>query len=107
MLSDVDQNKPDLTDGAFVSARSSFVSRKIWLPRLIYDCLPYFYLTVGFVAIFTTLYINAWFWMLPHYCLFAAACIHLGAKVFAMRHRRNERARWQQRAGGRGLSSDT
>lgn len=59
----------------------AILSRKVWLPRLIYDCLPYFYLTAGFAAFFATLYISEWFWVLPHYCLFAAACVHLGLAV--------------------------
>ncbi|MFQ5609882.1 MAG: hypothetical protein ACE5F8_06390 [Woeseiaceae bacterium] len=59
-------------------------SKKIWLPKMIYDALPYFYLISGFAAFFATLYISEWFWVLPHYMLFSAACIHLGISV----HRR-------------------
>ena len=62
--------------------------RKVWLPKLAYDCLPYFYLTAGFAALFATLYISEWFWVLPHYLLFSAACLHLG---FAVR-------RWRTKA---------
>ena len=49
------------------------LQRKIWLPKLVYDCLPYFYLTAGFAAFFATLYISEWFWILPHYLLFRVA----------------------------------
>ena len=63
------------------------LQRKIWLPKLVYDCLPYFYLTAGFAAFFATLYISEWFWILPHYLLFSAACLHLG---FAIRARRRK-----------------
>ena len=62
------------------------ISRKIWLPKMLYDSLPYFYLTAGFAAFFATLYISEWFWVLPHYLLFSAACMHLG--VFVIRRRR-------------------
>ena len=62
-----------------------FATRKIWLPKLLYDVLPYFYLTSGFAAFFATLYISEWFWVLPHYLLFSAACIHLGISVYARR----------------------
>ncbi len=65
----------------------SFASRKIWLPKLLYDCLPYFYLTAGFAAFFATLYISDWFWVLPHYILFSAACIHLAIAVYRRRKR--------------------
>ncbi len=63
------------------------VSRKIWLPNMLYDALPYFYLTSGFAAFFATLYISEWFWVLPHYLLFSAACIHLGIAVYRRRRR--------------------
>ena len=62
-------------------------SRKIWLPKLIYDALPYFYLVSGLAAFFATLYISAWFWVLPHYLLFSVACMHLGVLVYRRRRR--------------------
>ena len=68
----------------------SLLTRKIWLPRIVYDCLPYFYLTAGFAAFFATLYISEWFWVLPHYLLFSAACVHLAFAVYS-RRRRSER----------------
>jgi len=64
---------------------NGLLRRKIWLPKLVYDCLPYFYLTAGFAAFFATLYISEWFWVLPHYLLFSAACLHL---AFAVGRRR-------------------
>lgn len=63
---------------AFAVKAGKLATRKIWLPKLAYDSLPYFYLTAGFAAIFATLYITDWFWVLPHYLLFSAACLHLG-----------------------------
>ena len=60
---------------------NGLLRRKIWLPKLVYDCLPYFYLTAGFAAFFATLYISEWFWVLPHYLLFSAACLHLAFVV--------------------------
>ncbi len=65
----------------------SLLTRKIWLPRIVYDCLPYFYLTAGFAAFFATLYISEWFWVLPHYLLFSAACVHLAFAVYSRRRR--------------------
>lgn len=66
--------------------KSSLVSRKIWLPKLLYDSLPYFYLASGMVAFLATLYISEWFWILPHYVLFSAVCLHLGIIVYRRRH---------------------
>lgn len=65
-----------------------FISRKIWLPKVLYDALPYFYLFAGLSALLTTFYISGWAWLLPHYLLFAIACLHLGALIYRRRHRR-------------------
>jgi len=63
-------------------------TKKLWLPKFLYDVLPYFYLTSGIVAFLATLYISEWFWVLPHYLLFSAACIHLGIIVYRRRRAR-------------------
>ena len=73
----INLNGTDATE----SGTGSFLGRRIWLPKILYDFLPYFYLTAGFAALFATLYISEWFWVLPHYLLFAAACLHLGSAV--------------------------
>lgn len=90
MLSDA-ARKPATSSNATQTRekRGKHLSRKIWLPKILYDALPYFYLTAGFAAFFATLYISEWFWVLPHYLLFSAACIHLG--IFVIRRRRNYR----------------
>jgi hypothetical protein len=66
--------------------KSRLASRKIWLPKLLYDALPYFYLAAGLAAFFATLYVTEWFWVLPHYVLFSFVCLHLGVVVFRRRH---------------------
>ncbi|MEQ8206995.1 MAG: hypothetical protein RIA65_12520, partial [Woeseia sp.] len=73
----------------FVTKAGKFATRKIWLPRLVYDALPYFYLSSGFAALFATLYISDWFWVLPHYLLFSAACLHLSLVVLRRRKQLN------------------
>lgn len=88
MLSTTAGKPAGQTDTQEVTRKTgNLVSKKIWLPKLFYDALPYFYLTAGFLAFFTTLYISEWFWVLPHYLLFSAACIHLGIVVYRRRHR--------------------
>lgn len=66
------------------------IERKIWLPRIVYDGLPWFYLFAGIVALMATLYISAWFWVLPHYLLFSAGCLHLSIIVFRRRRTRKK-----------------
>ena len=75
------------------SGSRGFLVRKIWLPRALYGILPYFYIGAGIAAFLGTLYINQWFWVLPHYVLFSAACIHLGIAIFGKRRQRPEDGR--------------
>jgi hypothetical protein len=63
------------------------VARKIWLPKLLYDALPWFYVGAGLAAFAATLYISEWFWVLPHYLLFSVGCVHLGLLVYRRRRR--------------------
>ena len=73
-------------------AAGALVTRKVWLPKAIYDALPYFYFGAGVAAFLATIYINQWFWVLPHYALFSVACLHLSFAVF----RRRDRARSEE-----------
>jgi len=66
------------------------LQKKIWLPKLIYSAVPYFYIAAGLAALFATFYIAEWFWVLPHYLLFAFASLHIGVIIF--RRRRVRRA---------------
>lgn len=70
-----------------VAKAGQLAGRKVWLPKLVYDALPYFYLTAGFAAFFATLYVSEWFWVVPHYLIFSCACLHLAFKVSKMRQR--------------------
>jgi Flp pilus assembly protein TadB len=88
MLSNAGGKSADLTDTQELTRDTgSLVSRKIWLPKGLYDALPYFYLVAGAGAFLATLYISNWLWVLPHYLLFSAACLHLGVLVLRRRRR--------------------
>jgi len=90
MLSTTAGKSVDPTETQQVTRNTgNVVAKKIWLPKSLYDSLPYFYLFSGIAAFFATLYISAWFWVLPHYFLFSAACVHLSIVVFRRRHRRS------------------
>lgn len=93
MLSSAAGKPVSLTDTQQIAhSAGSLVTRKIWLPKALYDALPWFYLCAGIAAFLATIYISEWFWVLPHYLLFSAACIHLGAIVLRRRHRRPDPA---------------
>ncbi len=71
-----------------VEARTAgLFSRKMWLPKLLYDALPFFYVASGLTAFAATLYISEWFWVLPHYLLFSVACVHIGLLLYRRRQR--------------------
>lgn len=63
------------------------LGRKIWLPKLIYAALPCFYILAGLGALGATIFVGEWFWVLPHYLLFAAACLHMGFLILRRRSR--------------------
>ena len=65
-----------------------FLGRRIWLPKLLYAALPFFYVLSGLAAFLATFYVVEWFWILPHYILFSGICIHIGILVFRRRHRK-------------------
>lgn len=88
MLDSAAGKSAPLTDTRRIERRrASFISRKIWLPNLLYNALPWFYVTSGVASFLATVYINEWFWVLPHYVLFSAACVHLGVYIFRRRHK--------------------
>lgn len=97
MLTKAAPDRMQLSATQDVTSKAGRLARKrIWLPKILYDCLPYFYLTAGFAAFFATLYISEWFWILPHYLLFSAACIHFG---FAIHRRRRQSRKAADEAG--------
>jgi len=68
----------------------NILSQKIWIPKLLYAALPYFYLVSGIGALVATLYVGSWIWLLPHYLLFSAICMHMGLLIFRQRSRSND-----------------
>lgn len=91
MLDSATPNPPGLANNREIAARTPLLTRKIWLPKPVYTALPYFYILVGILALAATVYISEWFWVVPHYILFSAACLHMGI-VIGERRRRARRA---------------
>ena len=102
MQSRTADNKIDLSATQELTRRAGkLATRKIWLPKLLYDALPWSYFGAGGAALFATLYISDWFWVLPHYLLFSGACLHLAFTVY----RRRRRAAAERAAAERSLPS--
>jgi len=88
MLTSTAGKQGNLSDTQALSCESgSLITRKIWLPKALYDVLPVFYLVAGVMAFLATLYISEWFWVLPHYMLFSAVCLHLGFVILNRRRK--------------------
>lgn len=70
----------------------SLLSKKVWLPKLLYAALPWFYLLAGIGALAATIYIGHWVWVLPHYALFSIACLHMGILIYRRRRMARQQA---------------
>ena len=68
--------------------------QKLWLPRIIYEALPYLYLLMGLSALACALYMPGWGWILPYAMLFGLVCLHISIALIALRYnfRRNAKA---------------
>lgn len=91
IVSNASKSAPILSETQQITRETgSLLSRKIWIPKLLYAALPYFYIFSGTAALVATLYIGHWFWILPHYLFFAAACLHMGIMIYRRRNRTKE-----------------
>lgn len=61
--------------------------RRVWLPKPLYEFIPWFYLLSGGGALLATLFVDGWLWIIPFYLLFAVICLHLAAAIFNMRRK--------------------
>lgn len=93
MVSNAAGKPRELSDTQQVTRNTgSLLSRKIWIPKLLYAALPFFYVATGISALLATLYIGNWLWILPHYLLFSAACLHMGVLIYRRRLRAREKS---------------
>jgi hypothetical protein len=91
IASNASKSAPILSETQQITRETgTLLSRKIWIPKLLYAALPYFYIMSGIASLVATLYIGHWFWILPHYLLFAVACVHMGVMIYLRRHTKNE-----------------
>jgi hypothetical protein len=62
----------------------------MWLPKSVYEALPYYYAAVGVIALLLPLYVDYWHW--PVICT-AVGLASLAAGVFVFVKRRDSRPR--------------
>lgn len=78
MLAKIDTQRLELTPKRTSSQpQQDQTSNRPDIRDLLRDSLPYFYLTAGFAAIFATLYISDWFWVLPYSLLALGGILHI------------------------------
>lgn len=65
--------------------------RRIWLPRYVYEAIPWLYLGAGSASLIGALYLPGWTWTLPYLLLFGLACLHAGAAIANLRRRYRRR----------------
>jgi len=68
----------------------------MWVSKPIYECLPYFYLMVGTVTLFASMYVNHWIW--PEICFVVGLGSLVGGLVVLLKRRDH---RDLHRRGGR------
>ncbi len=66
---------------------SRLLFRKLWLPKALYEFLPYCYVVGGIGALLSALYLPGWTWILPYLVLLGAVSLHAGLAVLTLRWR--------------------
>lgn len=73
-----------------------FLFRKLWLPRAVYEALPYFYILAGLTTLISGIYLPDETWMLPYVVLLGLVCLHAGLAVATLRYRYSHRRQKEQ-----------
>lgn len=82
-------------------SRSSWarLQRRIWLPRVLYEALPWLYLGTGGAALAGGLFGSEGGWYYPYLALFGLAVLHGALWVATARYRWRRRQRLARRQG--------
>jgi hypothetical protein len=70
-----------------ISRIRKILLRRLWLPKFVYESLPYLYILCGMAALASALYTPDWTWILPWAVLIGLICLHAGLAVVALRYR--------------------
>lgn len=63
------------------------LTRRVWLPSIVYEALPYLYMVCGIVALGAAVFARDWTWILPWAILIGLICLHAGLALAALRYR--------------------
>jgi hypothetical protein len=67
--------------------------QKLWLPRIIYELLPFLYLVLGIAALASAMHMRDWTWILPYAILLGLICLHVCLALVTLRYRYRYRHR--------------
>ncbi|MEM7282136.1 MAG: hypothetical protein AAF438_10965 [Pseudomonadota bacterium] len=70
----------------------------MWLPKPIYESLPFFYILTGVLFIAGAAYLASWLWSAPYYMVFGYLCVVSGGVLLLKRlsYRRNKTVEQQE-----------
>ncbi len=72
--------------------------KRLWLPPVLYEALPYLYMLCGLIALGSAAYSPRWTWILPWAILVGLICLHAGIALATLRYR--FRRRRENRSNG-------
>ena len=58
---------------------------RIWLPKPIYELIPYSYVFTGFLALVASMYLNSWYW--PNICLVIGFALLIAGLTIGLKRR--------------------
>ena len=70
-----------------VSRVRKILLRRLWLPRFIYEALPYLYIACGLAALGSAIHTPDWTWILPWAILVGLICLHAALALATLRYR--------------------
>ncbi len=73
--------------GDTISRIRKILLRRLWLPKFIYELMPYVYIACGIAALASALFTPDWTWILPWAVLVGLTCLHAGLAIVALRYR--------------------
>lgn len=75
------------------------LTRRVWLPRGLYEFLPALYLLLGAAALAASLLVTGPAWIVPLACVAAVGLTHVGLWIATLRFRYRRRAGPDRTAG--------
>jgi len=88
----IDSDDHRLRGGIWTRIRR-ILFKNLWLPRIIYESLPYVYVLMGLFALLSGMYLPDGTWIVPYVVLLGLFCLHAGLGVATLRYRHARRRR--------------